>query len=111
MNTPVSPTVNSPVNTLLNMHENTLVDTVLNTLVNTPVNTRLAIVVSACSLRGFMIPAICLCGSYAGFFLLRFLQHFVSALWAFVLFNSIALLKTIMRDAGGSPSAKMGGSP
>ena len=55
-----------------------------------------------------MIPQTLLCGSYAGFFFPQFLRQTVSALWSFVLFNSIALLKTIMRDAGESTSPGQG---
>ena len=66
------------------------------------------IVVSGGSLRGFMISQTLLCGSYAGLFFPQFLRQTVSALWAFILFNSIALLKTIMRDAGESTSPGQG---
>ena len=69
------------------------------------------IVLSVCSLRGSMIPATFLCRSYAGYLFPRFLRHFVSTLWAFVLINSIALLKIIMRDPGGSLSIEMRGGP
>ena len=43
-----------------------------------------------------------------GFLFSWFLHQTVSVLWASILFNSIALLKTIVWDAGESPSPRQG---
>ena len=70
-----------------------------------------AIVASGSSLRGFMMFYDFSDFYYAGImrvFFPLFLRQTVSALWAFMLFNSIALLKSIMRDAGESSSPRRG---
>ena len=66
------------------------------------------IVASGSLLPGFMISQTLSYGSYQGFVLPQLSQQTVNALWALMLFDSIALLETIMPDAGESSSPEQG---